>query len=196
MIELRAMGDTALRATLPHGADLAAVLDALRALPGVTDAVVTESHALVRFSNALAHDDVRAAIEGASRRVTLAREHVVGVRYDGDDLADVAASLGLTVSDVIARHAGRVYQVLHLGFLPGFAYLGPLDESLVLPRRASPRAKVSAGSVAIAGSRTGIYPLSSPGGWHILGRALDFKPFDAIDGARLGLGDRVRFEAR
>ncbi len=196
MIELRAMGDSALRATLPDGADLAAVLDALRSLPRVTDAVVTESHALVRFTGVVAHDDVRAAIVGAPRRVTLATERVVSVRYDGDDLEDVAARLGLTVDAVIDRHSGRVYEVLHLGFLPGFAYLGPLDDALVLPRRASPRAKVPAGSVAIAGARTGIYPLASPGGWHILGRALDFRPFDPIDGARLRLGDRVRFEAR
>lgn len=196
MIELRAMGDSALRATLPDGADLAAVLDALRSLRGVTDAVVTESHALVRFTGVVAHDEVRAAIEGASRRVTLATEHVVGVRYDGADLDDVAARLGLAVDELISRHSGRAYEVLHLGFLPGFAYLGPLDESLVLPRRASPRAKVPAGSVAIAGARSGIYPLTSPGGWHLLGRALDFKPFDPIDGARLRLGDRVRFEAR
>lgn len=189
------MGDRALRATLPEGVDLAAVLDALRALDGVIDAAVTETAAVVRFESN-APTGVREAIEGATRTLRPRRLHPIGVRYDGADLTDVAARLGCSIERVIERHTAVTYEVVHLGFLPGFAYLGPLDPSLALPRRASPRAKVPAGSVAIAGARTGVYPCASPGGWHLLGSALDFTPFDRREGAVWQVGDRVRFEAR
>jgi 5-oxoprolinase (ATP-hydrolysing) subunit A len=81
-----------------------------------------------------------------------------------------------------------------LGFLPGFAYLGPVAPSLVLARRATPRPRVEAGAIGIAGGYTGVYPFASPGGWHLVAHAVDFAPFDLARGARLGLGDRVRFE--
>jgi len=80
--------------------------------------------------------------------------------------------------------------------LPGFAYLRALDPRLVLPRRATPRPRVPALSVAIAGPYTGLYPFASPGGWHLLGTAVGFAPFDAHTGAAMSLGDRVRFVAR
>ncbi len=98
----------------------------------------------------------------------------IPVRYggeDGPDLPDVAARMGLSPSDVIERHASATYRVLFLGFAPGFGYLGPLAPSLVLPRRATPRVRVPAGSVAIAGPYTAVYPGESPGGWHVLGRS-------------------------
>jgi UPF0271 protein len=82
-----------------------------------------------------------------------------------------------------------------VGFLPGFAYLGGLDERLVVPRRASPRARVPAGAVALAGPYTGVYPLASSGGWNLVGTALDFVAFSPAEGATLRLGDTVRFEA-
>lgn len=189
------MGEGAWRIPLPEGSDLVATLDALRATPGVTDAVVTETHALVCF-------DPRSpparlpALDAVRRDPREVVTHVVGVCYDGPDLVDVAARTGLTTDAVIALHTKGAYEVLHLGFLPGFAYLGPLDPILVLPRRAEPRARVAALSVAIAGARTGVYPFASPGGWHLLGRAVDFVPFDPERGARWRAGDRVRFEAR
>ena len=118
----------------------------------------------------------------------------IGVRYDGPDLADVAAATGLSTSDVIARHSAPEYRVALLGFVPGFAYLGPIDPGLVLPRRASPRTRVPAGSVAIAGAQTGIYPAETPGGWHLIGRtsAVLFDP-TRDPPALLAVGDRVRF---
>jgi 5-oxoprolinase (ATP-hydrolysing) subunit A len=112
------------------------------------------------------------------------------VRYGGPDVA----AFGMSVDELAALHAGRTYAVKMIGFLPGFAYLGELDPALLRPRRASPRTRVPAGSVAIAGPYTGVYPFDSPGGWHLIGEALDFVAFDQARGATLRLGDEVRFE--
>lgn len=130
-----------------------------------------------------------AAGSGSSNRLI-----EIGVRYTGPDLADVAAAAGLSEREVIARHAAVEYRVALLGFVPGFAYLGPIDPALVLPRRASPRERVPAGSVAIAGAQTGIYPAETPGGWHLIGRttAVLFDPARKPP-ALLAVGDRVRF---
>lgn len=127
---------------------------------------------------------------------TPGRLHVVPVTYDGIDLAAVAARLGLEPDDVVRRHAGREYRVRFLGFAPGFAYLGPLDPSLIVARRTDPRRRVAAGSVAIAGDQTAIYPLDTPGGWQILGRT-GVRPFDPSRSppSLFAVGDRVRFEA-
>jgi KipI family sensor histidine kinase inhibitor len=124
------------------------------------------------------------------------REHVVRARYDGIDLPDVAAATGLSVEEVVARHSGRVYRVDILGFVPGFAYLSELDASLELPRREQPRPRVAAGSIAIAGLQTAVYPLVTPGGWHIIGStdAVMFDPLRA-EPALLRAGDTVRFES-
>lgn len=121
----------------------------------------------------------------------------IPVRYgggEGPDLAEVAERLGLTSDEVVAIHAGRTYRVFLLGFVPGFAYLGRLPSRLVLPRRATPRARVPAGSVAIAGAQTAIYPSATPGGWHLIGRTDEvlWDP-NAASPARLAPGDRVRF---
>lgn len=123
------------------------------------------------------------------------REVVIPVRYDGPDLADVAARLQLDPAEVVRRHAAVEYRVYLLGFVPGFAFLGLLDPTLELPRRASPRLKVPAGSVAIAGRQTGIYPLATPGGWHLIGRT-EVRLFEAdrAPPSLLAVGDRVRFE--
>lgn len=96
----------------------------------------------------------------------------VPVSYGGAsglDLEAVAAAKGISPADVIRIHSEREYTVYMMGFTPGFPYLGILDDRLVMPRMDTPRRHVAAGSVAIAGSQTGIYPLDSPGGWHILG---------------------------
>jgi len=101
----------------------------------------------------------------------------------------------MTASEVVANHSGRDYTVFAIGFLPGFPYLGYLPEALCgLPRREAPRVRVPAGSVAIAGRQTGVYPAESPGGWYLLGRT----PLRIVDVARghfpIRAGDRVRFE--
>jgi KipI family sensor histidine kinase inhibitor len=122
------------------------------------------------------------------------REHVIPVQYDGPDLEDVARRTGLAVADVIARHSARTYTVYFLGFVPGWAYLGELDPVLVVPRRTEPRARVPAGSVAIAGAQTGVYPYTIPGGGHLIGRT-SVGLFDPMrhPPAVFAAGDRVRF---
>lgn len=112
----------------------------------------------------------------------------------GPDLESVAAACGCSTADVIARHTGRIYRVYMLGFVPGFAYMGRVDASIVMPRHRVPRERVPAGSVGIAGEQTGVYPIATPGGWQLIGRT------DAImfDSARpqpslLHPGDLVRF---
>ncbi|MGH2418244.1 MAG: 5-oxoprolinase subunit B family protein, partial [Candidatus Limnocylindria bacterium] len=115
--------------------------------------------------------------------------------YDGPDLAEVADLTGLAPSDVIARHAGTELRVLFCGFAPGFAYLGELPPVLHVGRLSTPRTRTPAGSVAIAGSMTGIYPADLPGGWRVIGRT-EVGMFDPRQDppALLLPGDRVRFE--
>jgi KipI family sensor histidine kinase inhibitor len=120
----------------------------------------------------------------------------IPVRYDGEDLAEVAKCIGTTVEEVIRLHSESEYRVAFLGFAPGFPYLLGLREVLNVPRKALPRLKVPAGSVAIAGFQTGIYPVESPGGWQLLGRT----PVELFAPGRdptcwLKPGDRVRFKA-
>ncbi|WP_346780346.1 5-oxoprolinase subunit PxpB [Pseudomonas aeruginosa] len=124
------------------------------------------------------------------------RLHEIPVWYAGEDLATVAVACGLTGEGVIELHSAAEYRVGAIGFAPGFAYLGGLDPRLVLPRRATPRARVPAGSLAIAEAQTAIYPQASPGGWHLLGRS-PWRPFDpaVTPPCPLALGDRVRFVA-
>ena len=128
-----------------------------------------------------------------------AAEIEIPVRYggiDGPDLETVAAMAGLSPAAVIELHGSTTYTALFLGFAPGFAYLGPLDPALVLPRRAEPRQRVAAGSVAIAGPQTAVYPAASPGGWWILGRT-STRVWDPTrnPAALIRAGDRVRFSA-
>jgi KipI family sensor histidine kinase inhibitor len=87
----------------------------------------------------------------------------------GPDLEPAATTLALSSSELIRLHSEREYTVYMMGFTPGFPYMGILNEKLTLPRLSTPRTRVPTGSVAIAGSQTGIYPVDSPGGWHILG---------------------------
>ncbi len=195
-IVLEPFGDAAVRFQLPDGTDGRSILKALRTLARVVDVVVTERHALVTFDPDLPPDDVDGAIgraiEGAAP-ASHSRLHEIRVRYDGEDLEDVARVAGVSAGEVIALHVSREYVVAAIGFLPGFAYLRDLDPRLIVPRRPVPRPRVPARSVAIAGPYSGVYPFASPGGWSILGTAVDFSPFDADSGARMALGDRVRF---
>lgn len=119
---------------------------------------------------------------------------LVPVRYDGPDLAETADRSGLAREELIALHTASTYTVWFLGFMPGFAYLGPLDPRIIAPRRPSPRSRVPAGSVAVADGQTAIYPADSPGGWQLIG-STDLRPFDP-DGdpaSRFRAGDRIRF---
>jgi inhibitor of KinA len=131
------------------------------------------------------------------------RPHVEGASIDvpvcyggefGPDLAEVAVSAGVSESEVIALHSGVTYRVYVVGFVPGFAYMARVDPRLALGRRSTPRTRVPAGSVAIAGGQTGIYPVETPGGWHLIGRTY-VKPYDPAraDPFLFRPGDLVRF---
>jgi len=116
------------------------------------------------------------------------------------DLLEVAARCGLSLHSFIELHTTAEFEVALLGFAPGFAYLEGLPQALNVPRRASPRLKVPAGSVALGGAQCGIYPLESAGGWQLIGRTplvlLDLTLDHKLERAsRFQLGDRVRFEA-
>jgi KipI family sensor histidine kinase inhibitor len=129
-----------------------------------------------------------------------AREVTIPVRYggpQGPDLDDAANLTGLTSDEIVAAHVGAEHEVLFLGFAPGFPYVAGLPEVLRVPRLATPRVRVEAGSVGIAGGLTGIYPRPSPGGWRIIGRT-EVRLFDppAAEPALLRPGDKVRFVAR
>jgi inhibitor of KinA len=112
----------------------------------------------------------------------------------GPDLDGVAAFAGLPQDDVVALHSGATYRVFMLGFVPGFAYLGLVDGRIAMPRHSTPRVRVPAGSVGIAGVQTGIYPAETPGGWQLIGRT-PVKPFDASrrEPFLMKAGDSVQF---
>jgi KipI family sensor histidine kinase inhibitor len=118
----------------------------------------------------------------------------IPTRYDGPDLLEVALKTNLTPAGVIEQHAGREYLVYCVGFAPGFLYCGALPEQIEVPRLASPRLRVPAGSVGIASRQTGIYAVESPGGWNLIGRTA-LRLFDpaADPPARFRPGDRLRF---
>ena len=157
-------------------------------LPGVTETVPAFASLLVVYDPLVTDYDTLAA-EG--RLVT------IPVCYGGDfgpDLPFVAKHAGLTEAEVIALHTGREYRIYMLGFLPGFPYLGGLDERLFTPRLNTPRTAIPAGAVGIGGEQTGIYPIASPGGWQLIGRT-PCKLFDPESGALPYMaGDRIKFE--
>jgi inhibitor of KinA len=112
----------------------------------------------------------------------------------GPDLPDVASFAGLPQTDVIAVHASTSYRVFMLGFVPGFAYLGIVDQRIAMPRRATPRLRVPAGSVGLACAQTGVYSAETPGGWQLIGRT-PVKPFDPAraEPFLMKAGDTVQF---
>lgn len=130
---------------------------------------------------------------GAERKRVFEIPVCYGGKY-GPDMAFIAEHAGMTEAEVIRLHSSRDYLIYMLGFLPGFCYLGGLDERLHTPRLASPRLKIEAGSVGIGGSQTGIYPMDSPGGWQLMGMT----PVKTYDPERkipilVEAGDYIRF---
>ncbi len=185
---------------------LLALAAALRGRPGLCE-VVPGLHSLTLCLTPQAALDppAREALEAAARqawtRARPAREALrqreLPVHYGGDDgpdLAEAAAQLGLSPAQLIEAHAAPQYEVACLGFLPGFPYLLGLPAALALPRRASPRLRVPAGSVGIGGAQTGVYPCEAPGGWQLIGRT-DVRLFDPAAASPTWLlpGDRLRF---
>lgn len=138
---------------------------------------------------------VQTALNAANKITPVSSSIIeIPVLYDGEDLEPLSLELSLSVSEIIQLHSSTVYTVFFLGFQPGFPYLGELPSALRVPRLASPRIKVPAGSVAIAGAQSGIYPRESAGGWRLLGRT----PVDLFDAQKnpptsLQMGDRVQF---
>lgn len=173
-----------------------AMLDAIAAIEGVSDVAAAEREVLCVLDDRV-DPSVLSRIEQEIRspsRSSVEALHELSVVYDGVDLAAIASVVGATVDRVIRWHHEREYRVVATGFAPGWGYLAEVDERLRVARRASPRERVAAGSVAIADARTGVYPFSGPGGWNIVGSiADDWRAFDARVGAKLQLGDRVRF---
>jgi KipI family sensor histidine kinase inhibitor len=132
----------------------------------------------------------------AEKGLAAAKTHLIPVRFDGEDLHEVAEQTGLAVEELPAVLCALNLRVKFLGFQPGFAYLDGLPPELHLPRRANPRKHVPAGSVALGGGYCGIYPSAGPGGWHLLGTA-DIQLFDPVADppARLQPGDTVKLVA-
>jgi inhibitor of KinA len=188
-------------------ARVVATAQALRAEPvsGIRDVVPTYAAVAVYFDPFLVSASaVRARLRAATRRSPESRQVPqevtrIPVHYggsDGPDLPAVARFAGLSEAEVVRLHAGRIYRVYMLGFLPGFAYMGSVAPQIAAPRLASPRMRVPAGAVGIAGEQTGIYPLEAPGGWQLIGRT----PLVMFDWRRerpalLQAGDFVQFEA-
>jgi KipI family sensor histidine kinase inhibitor len=178
----------ALAASLRSHPDVTAAVPGLESVLVELDPIGPEPMSLagiVRDRLATVGDEPRAA----------GRLHTIPVVYDGADLGDVATLTGLTLDEIAELHAGFVLRVLFCGFAPGFAYLGELPASLRVERLATPRTRTPAGSVAIAGPMSGIYPAELPGGWRVIGHT-DVTLFDPRRDppALLIPGDRVLFE--
>ncbi|WP_234383692.1 5-oxoprolinase subunit PxpB, partial [Paracidovorax avenae] len=167
-------------------------------IAGIEELVPAARTVLVRYRpaaqgfaalvDAIARRDVRGA---AQRSETLVE---IPVRYDGEDLAEVAQRLGITPDEVVRRHTGSEYTVAFTGFAPGFGYLAGGDPSLDVPRRTTPRTRIPAGAVGLAGTFSGVYPQASPGGWQIIGTTpVAMWDIDRDPPALLQPGARVRF---
>lgn len=194
MSDVVMLGDRAVRFGRPRGVSARAIVRAVRAWDGVIDCVVARDDVAVYFDRVPSVSEAQRATlaelrddEGGDERVVELR-----ARYDGPDLDEVARAIGGMTTDVANLHAAATYTVELMGFAPGFAYLTGLDARLAaIARRATPRTKVVAGSLAIAGGYTAVYPFDSPGGWNVIGYVNE-RMFSS-EGARLRLGDRVRF---
>ena len=171
-------------------------------LPGVRDVVPTYRSVAIYFDplrtdSAAMMASVNRAAAQAGPELAAARAPVrIPVCYGGElgpDLAGVAAFAGLPEDDVVRLHTTTTYRVFMLGFVPGWAYLGIVDERIAMPRRSTPRVRVPSGAVGIAGVQTGVYPAETPGGWQLIGRT-PVKPFDAsrTDPFLMQAGDSVQ----
>jgi inhibitor of KinA len=216
-LAIEPLGESALLLRFGEGLDIAtnarvhaasAMLQAAR-LPGIVDLVPAYATLALHFDPLAwvdARDGAMQAIAAAVRAVLDAPPDIssqdsatieISVCYGGDegpDLEALALHARLDIDEVVARHAAASYRVAMIGFAPGFPYLSGLDPTLAMPRRGAPRTHVPAGSVAIGGVQTGIYPSELPGGWQLIGRT----PLRLFDPRRdppslFVPGDRVRF---
>jgi inhibitor of KinA len=204
-LRIHPLGDTALLAELGTRLDTAlntraiALATALKKRRDVRQVVAGYASVTVHFDpDLITQDALAAAVKRlAAKRPPMlepGRLHRIPVTYDGPDLEAVGSMLKLPAEKIIEIHSRPIYRVFLVGFVPGWAYLGPLPDELELPRRHVPRTLVPAGSVAIAGRQTGIYPLPTPGGWHLIGRT-PVKLFlpESDPPCLFRAGDRVKF---
>jgi len=166
------------------------VVPTYRSVAVYFDPLHTDSDALMER---IAHEAEQPAPPAAAAPAAIR----IPVCYGGDfgpDLANVAAFAGVSTDEVVRMHSAATYRVFMLGFVPGFAYLGLVDERIAMPRHSTPRVRVPAGSVGIAGVQTGIYPAETPGGWQLIGRT-PLKPFDPSrdEPFLMKAGDAVQF---
>ena len=208
---IQAAGDACLTVEYPPALDealalrCAAIARAVRArkVNGIRDIVATFHTVAVHFDPRLVSGPALEAILRDCEGAPLPADASIGsiievpVRYGGEfgpDLASVAAFGNCSPDEVVRLHSAPVYRVFMLGFLPGFAYMGQVDRRIAAPRLDAPRTHVPAGSVAIAGQQTAIYPLDSPGGWQIIGRtSLPLFSRDLADPFLFHPADRVKF---
>ena len=224
LVEIRPLGDAAVIVQLGTGEGAAnpTIEDVLRVRRSLERASIPAVHEITNaFTTvclfydparvggggasmfAFIEEHIRSALSEAPDDVSTATAepavHDIPVCYEAEfalDLVDVARHCGIAVDEVVRLHSSAEYRVACVGFTPGFPYLSGLPPQLATPRRATPRTTLPAGSVAIGGTQTGIYPMSSPGGWQIIGRT-PWRLFDAAGAspALLGAGDRVRFHS-
>lgn len=177
-----------------------ALFDALTALriPGVGEMVPGARTLLVPFRPArVTAEEIEAAAVAADLsgvRAGEPRRLEIPTRYDGEDLAEVAELLGISADEVVRRHTNSTFTVGFVGFAPGFAYLTGDDPVLDVPRRSTPRTRIPAGSVALAGTYSGVYPRESPGGWQLIGTTeVPMWDLDRDPAAFMAPGDLVTF---
>lgn len=190
------------RALLVEAADLTEAMRlnlAWDGVPGIVERIPGARTVLVRFdpvrTSAAELAEVLSSIKPDADLLTHVGEVTVPVRYDGEDLEDAAALLGVSAEELVNRHLSANWQVAFSGFAPGFGYIVGDDPLFEVPRRSSPRTRVPAGSVALAGKFTGVYPRESPGGWQLIGRTdAVMWDIDRNPPALLSPGTSVRFE--
>jgi KipI family sensor histidine kinase inhibitor len=177
-----------------------ALFDALKNIPveGITEIIPAARTLLVSFDPYTTTEDALieaiTALAGGERKAASGALVEIPVRYDGEDLTEVAGILGMSVEDVIRLHGESDYVAAFTGFAPGFAYLSGGDPRLTVPRRKSPRTKVPAGAVGLAGEFSGIYPKTSPGGWQLIGTTpLAMFDIDRTPASLLQPGSRIKF---
>jgi len=190
--------------TLSEAANRAAVafgkLAEAARLPGVVEVAPNLVSVLLRYEPAEVEferlaGEVRLLMSAPEAETVPGQEHRVAVRYDGEDIDDVAAIIGISRADFVAAHCAAPMRVLATGFAPGFVYTGFHDAALQVPRRAEVRRQVPAGTVLFAAGQTAITSTPIPTGWHVIGHT-GFRNFDpaGLPPTRLSAGDVVRFE--